>query len=68
MLAAISRVDVAVAKQLAKKYVKTIEDKLGTTAINGSTPELINTIKGELDDLEREINEVNNNYSQISYI
>lgn len=68
MLAAISRVNTAVAKQLAKKYVKTFEEKLGARDLNYSTPELINLIKGELDNLERDINQVNNDYSQISYI
>ncbi|WXG44300.1 MAG: hypothetical protein WED04_09750 [Promethearchaeati archaeon SRVP18_Atabeyarchaeia-1] len=68
MLAAISRVNVAVAKQLAKKYVKIIEEKIGETEINGSTPELFDMIKEELNALEGEINEVNGKYSQISYI
>jgi hypothetical protein len=68
MLAAISRVNTAVAKQLAKKYVKIIEEKLGTRDINYSTPELVKAIRGELDNLERDINLVNGEYSQISYI
>jgi hypothetical protein len=68
MLAAISRVNMAVAKQLAKKYVKAIEEKLGTAQVDFSTPGLVSSIRGELDNLERDINEVNNNFSQISYI
>jgi hypothetical protein len=68
MLAAISRVNVAVAKQLAKKYVKIIEEKLGSKDINFSTPALVETIRGELDNLERDITLVNDEYSQISYI
>jgi hypothetical protein len=67
MLATISRVNTAVAKQLAKKYVKAIEEKLGTAEVNFSTPGLVSLIQSELDNLERDINEVNNNYSQISY-
>jgi hypothetical protein len=68
MLAAISRVNVAVAKQLAKKYVKIIEEKLGNKEINYSTPGLVNGIRDVLDNLERDINLVNDEYSQISYI
>ena len=68
MLAAISRVNTAVAKQLAKKYVKVLEEKLGGRDLNYSTPELVSSIRGELDNLERDINLVNNEYSQISYV
>ena len=68
MLAAISRVNTAVAKQLAKKYVKSIEEKIGTKDVDFSTPELMSSIKDELDKLERDITAVNEEYSQISYI
>jgi hypothetical protein len=68
MLAAISRVNTAVAKQLAKKYVKSIEEKIGTKDVDFSTPDLVSTIKDELDNLERDITAVNEEYSQISYI
>jgi hypothetical protein len=68
MLAAISRVNTAVAKQLAKKYVKSIEEKIGTKDVDFSTPDLISTIKDELDNLDRDITAVNEEYSQISYI
>jgi len=67
MLATVSRVNTAVAKQLAKKYLKTIEQKLSTTSIVGSSPQLIDNIKSDLDDLEREIEDVNSNYSHVDY-
>lgn len=67
MLATVSRVNTAVAKQLAKKYLKTIEQKLSTTSIVGSSPQLIDKIKSDLDDLERDIEDVNSNYSHIDY-
>jgi hypothetical protein len=68
LLATVSRVNVAVAKQLAKKFVKLFDEKLKTTEINGRSPELLDEIQDELNQLEREIVEVNDTYSRISYI
>jgi hypothetical protein len=68
MLAMISRVNIAVAKQLAKKYVKNLEEELRTTEIVGSSPKLLAKIEEVLRKLEEEIQEVNEHYSQISYI
>jgi spore coat protein CotF len=68
MLATISRVNVAVAKQIAKKHLKSIEEKLGATTVNWTSPELLAKFKDQLDNLDREIDEVNNVYSKISYV
>jgi hypothetical protein len=68
MLAMISRANVAVAKQLAKKYVKSLEEELKTTEIVGVSPKLLSKIQAVLGKLEDEIDDVNEHYSQISYI
>jgi hypothetical protein len=68
MLAMFSSVNTAVAKQLAKKYLDILEKKLKTREVKYSSPELRELIKDDLAKLEKEIEEVNNSYSQISYI
>ncbi|MEM2146621.1 MAG: hypothetical protein QW279_14765 [Candidatus Jordarchaeaceae archaeon] len=69
MLSIISRTTTAMAKQLAKKFVKIFSEKLQTEdKCIFVCDTLLNKIKNELDELEREIIEINEKYQHQSYV
>jgi hypothetical protein len=68
LLAVFSSVNTAVAKQLAKKYIDILEQKLKSNDVTFSSPELRELVKQDLAKLEKEIDEVNSSYSQVNFI
>ncbi len=69
MLSIISRTTTAMARQLAKKYVKIFSEKLKTEdKCIVICDALLEKIKKELDELEREIIEINQKYQHQSYV
>jgi hypothetical protein len=69
MLSIISQNTSAMAKQLAKKFVKLFSKKLQTEdKCIVVCDSLISRIKDELDELDREIIEINENYKHQSYV
>ncbi|MBS7251971.1 MAG: hypothetical protein KIH08_15470 [Candidatus Freyarchaeota archaeon] len=69
MLSIISRTTNAMARQLAKKFVKIFSEKLQTEdKCIIVCDALLDKIKNELDELEREIVEINKNYQHQSYV
>lgn len=69
MLSIISQTTTAMAKQLVKKFVKIFSKKLQTEdQCIVVSDALLNKIKNELDELEREIIEINEKYQHQSYL
>jgi hypothetical protein len=69
MLSVISGINMAMAKQLAKKFVKVFAKKLQKEDKNGfSCDSVLKKIETELTDFEAEIKQVNEKSSHISYI
>ncbi len=68
MLAIISKANVAMAKQLAKKFVKIFAEKLKTEDLTILSDSISKKVEKEIKLLESEIKQINKKFMQISYI